>query len=565
MKYAYILLAMGAMLVSTRQAQGQADYVLINGRLYTVDPAQPVAEAMAVRGDRILMVGTTAQLTDVYPDAPHIDLEGRVVVPGFIDAHAHLMGLGLNRMRADLTGTRSVQEILERLETFAQQLPRDAWLLGRGWDQNDWPVKEFPTRQMLDAVFPERPVWLVRIDGHAAWANTAAIRRAYPALLTEAVPDPEGGHIVRDAEGRPTGVFIDAAMDLIARHIPPPSEAELDEALRRAVAEANRFGLTGVHDAGTSLATIRRYQQAVDAGTLTLRLYVMVDGLGEAFQHFCAQGPLLNYGGRLTVRSVKLYIDGALGSRGAALLADYSDDPGNRGLLRYEPEAFAQMVARAMQCGFQVNTHAIGDRGVRVVLDVYEKALQTLGRTVGRHRVEHAQVIAPEDFARFAQLNIIASMQPTHATSDMYWAEDRLGPERVQGAYAWRTLLQHGVRLAFGSDFPVESVNPLLGFYAAITRQDADGWPEGGWYPEQRLTREEALRAFTLDAAYAAFQEHELGSLTPGKYADFVVLSHDIMTVPPAQILQTRVLATFLGGQCVYADPEAAALCPAPR
>ena len=555
-----ILLA--AMLLLPIQARGQADYVLVNGRLYTVDPAQPVAEAMAVRGDRILMVGTTAQLTTAYPDAPHIDLQGRTVVPGFIDAHAHLMGLGLSRLRADLTGTRSVEEILERLREFARQLPEGAWLLGRGWDQNDWPVKEFPTRQMLDEVFPERPVWLVRIDGHAAWANTAAIRKANPALLTEQIPDPEGGHIVRDAEGRPTGVFIDEAMALIARHIPPPSEAELEEALHRAVAEANRFGLTGVHDAGVSLKTIQRYRRAVDDGTLTLRLYVMVDGLEEAFDYFCEHGPLLDYGGRLTVRAVKLYIDGALGSRGAALLADYSDDPGDRGLLRHEPEVFTDMVMRAMKCGYQVNTHAIGDRGVRVVLDAYEKALRTLGRTVGRHRVEHAQVVAPEDFARFATLDLIASMQPTHATSDMYWAEDRLGPERVRGAYAWRSFLEHGVRLAFGSDFPVESANPLLGFYAAITRQDAEGWPEGGWYPEQRLTRAEALRAFTLDAAYAAFQEHELGSLTPGKYADFVVLSHDIMTVPPEQILQTRVLATFFGGRCVYHDPEAAGLCP---
>lgn len=556
------LIGMFVLLLSPMTGQGQADYVLINGRLYTVDPALPVAEAMAVRGNRILMVGTTAQLTAAYPEAPHIDLQGATVVPGFVDAHAHLMGLGLSRLQADLTGTRSVEEILTRLQDFARSLPQDAWLLGRGWDQNDWPVKEFPTRQMLDAVFSERPVWLVRIDGHAAWANTAALRKANPALLMAPVPDPEGGRVVRDEEGLPTGVFIDEAMDLIARYIPPPSEAELSEALRRAVSEANRFGLTGVHDAGARLQTIQSYQQAVDNGLLTLRLYVMVDGLGEAFDYFCKQGPLLEYGGRLTVRSVKFYIDGALGSRGAALLADYSDDPGNRGLLRYEPEVFTEMVQRAMQCGFQVNTHAIGDRGLRVVLDAYEKALQTLSRTGGRHRVEHAQVVAPEDFVRFAKLGLIASMQPTHATSDMYWAEDRLGPERVRGAYAWRTFLEHGVRLAFGSDFPVESANPLLGFYAAITRQDATGWPEGGWYPAQRLTREEALRAFTLDAAYAAFQEHVLGSLTPGKYADFVVLSQDIMTIPSQQILQTRVLATFFEGRCVYNDPEAGPLCP---
>ncbi|GBD01584.1 N-substituted formamide deformylase [bacterium HR18] len=543
-------------------AYGQADYVLVGGRLYTVDPAQPIAEAMAVQGERILMVGTSEQVLAAYPNAQRIDLDGYVVVPGFIDAHAHLMGLGLNRMQADLTGTRSVQEVLERLKAFATSLPEGAWLLGRGWDQNDWPVKAFPTRYMLDAAFPDRPVWLVRIDGHAAWANTAALQQAAPELLATFVADPPGGRIVRDAQGIPTGVFIDAAMELVARHIPRPTEAVLEEALQRAVTEVHRYGLTGVHDAGADWDTIQRYRRAIDRDALRLRLYVMVDGLGEAFDRICTQGPLLGYKGYLTVRSVKFYIDGALGSRGAALLAEYSDDPENQGLLRYAPEVFAEMVQQAMRCGLQVNTHAIGDRGVRVVLDAYEQALQTLGRTAGRHRVEHAQVIAPPDFARFAALGVIASMQPTHAISDMYWAEDRLGPERVRGAYAWRTLLRHGARLAFGSDFPVESPNPLLGFYAAVTRQDAQGWPPGGWYPEERLTREEALRAFTLGAAYAAFQEDELGSLTPGKYADFVVLSQDIMTIPPEEILQTQVLATFVGGQCVFHHEAAAGLCP---
>lgn len=543
-------------------AYGQADYVLVGGRLYTVDSTQPVAEALAVQGERIVMVGTTEQVLATYPQAPRIDLKGYTVVPGFIDAHAHLMGLGLSRMQVDLTGTRSVQEVLERLKAFAASLPEQAWLLGRGWDQNNWPVKEFPTRQMLDTVFPERPVWLVRIDGHAAWANTAALMQAAPALLTTFVADPSGGRIVRDAQGMPTGVLIDAAMELVSRQIPPPTEIVLEEALQRAIAEVHRYGLTGVHDAGANWDTIQRYRRAVDRGMLRLRLYVMVDGLGEAFDHICTQGPLLGYGGYLTVRSVKFYIDGALGSRGAALLADYSDDPGNQGLLRYPPEGFTQMVQQAMRCGLQVNTHAIGDLGVHVVLDAYEQALQTLSHTAGRHRIEHAQVVAPPDFARFSALGVIASMQPTHATSDMYWAEDRLGPDRVRGAYAWRTLLQHGVRLAFGSDFPVESPNPLLGFYAAVTRQDAQGWPPGGWYPEQRLTREEALRAFTLEAAYAAFQEHELGSLTPGKYADFVILSQDIMTIPPEEILRTQVLATFIGGRCVFHHETAADLCP---
>ena len=545
------ILFLFAFLLMPGLAYAQADFVLHNAQIYTVNPEQPQAEALAVRGERILMVGTEAELLEAYPDAERVDAAGQAVIPGLIDAHVHLMGLGTSLLQADLVGAASKEETVERLKAFEETLPDGAWLTGRGWDQNDWPEKAFPTRQDLDEAFPERPVWLRRIDGHAAWANTAALETVGLEAL-RSMSDPEGGKIVRDAQGNPTGVFVDAAMSIIESRVPETSEEQLGQALGLAIEETKKHGLTGVHEAGLDRQTAERYQAAIDEGQFDVRLYGMIGGRGDAFDSFCEHGPILDYGGKLTVRAVKFYIDGALGSRGAALLADYSDDPGNQGLLMMPPDSFTADVRRALECGFQVNTHAIGDRGNRVALDAYEKAMQQTGRTSGRHRIEHAQVVALEDIPRFAELDVIASMQPTHATSDMYWAEDRLGPERIKGAYAWRRFLDSGAVLAFGSDFPVEEVGPLLGFYAAITRQDAEGYPEGGWYPEQRLTREETLRAFTIDAAYAAFMEDAVGSIEPGKYADFVVLSRDIMTVPAPEILETDVVATYLGGKPVY-------------
>ncbi|MDX1548221.1 MAG: amidohydrolase, partial [Rhodothermales bacterium] len=441
-------------------AYAQADFVLHNARIYTVDEAQPMAQALAVRGERILMVGSDAQVLGAYPEAERRDAGGRAVIPGLIDAHAHLMGQGVAMLQVDLVGTGSVGEIIERMRDFEQTLPAGAWLTGRGWDQNDWPAAAdgthpFPTRQDLDAAFPDRPVWLRRIDGHAAWANTAALRAVGLEVLA-GMDDPEGGQIIRDAQGQPTGVFIDTAMGYVGSKAPGFTDAQYAQALQLAIGEAVRLGLTGVHDAGIDRAEVELYQQAIDAGRFDLRLYGMIGGAGATFDHFCREGLIYDYGGKLTVRSVKLYMDGALGSRGAALLAPYSDDPGNVGLLREPPETFEQKVRRALACGLQINTHAIGDRGNRVVLDAYEAGFRDLGRGPGRHRIEHAQIVALEDIPRFADLGLIASMQPTHATSDMYWAEDRVGAERARGAYAWRALLDAGARLAFGSDFPVE-------------------------------------------------------------------------------------------------------------
>ena len=545
----FALLVLAACDRGTPEPSAQADLVLHNAQIYTVDDTQPTAEALAVSEGRIVMVGASAEVLAAYPEAEKVDAGGRTVIPGLIDAHAHLMGLGTARLRADLVGTATLDEVLARLRAFEATLPDEAWLTGRGWDQNDWPEKEFPTAADLDDAFPDRPVWLTRIDGHAAWANTAAMQVAGLDAIRD-MADPEGGKVIRDAQGEPTGVFVDAAMGAVSRHQPSLTEEQLDQALQLAIEETKRLGLTGVHDAGAGRSTVERYQRAIDEGRFDIRVYAMVGGRGQSFEHYC-NNHVLDYGDKLTLRSVKFYMDGALGSRGAALLAEYADDPGNHGLLRTTPEAFTDDVRAALDCGYQINTHAIGDRGNRVVLDGYEAAGIT---PEGRHRDEHTQVVALDDIPRFAELGIIASMQPTHATSDMYWAEDRVGPDRIKGAYAWRSFLDQGTPLAFGSDFPVERANPMLGFYAAVTRQDAFSWPEGGWYPDQRLTREEALRGFTIDAAYAAFQEDHLGSLSVGKHADFVILSRDIMTVPPPDILEIQVVATYLGGEKVYGD-----------
>lgn len=530
--------------------KAQAVELLINAHIYSMDRALPEAQAMATSDGQILAVGSDAGLHELYPGAKAWDLGGRTVIPGLIDAHGHLMALGERRLQADLVGTASVNDIVQRLKTFAAHLPDGAWLIGRGWDQNDWPGEHaFPSAAQLDMVFPDRPVWLERIDGHAGWANSAAMATIGN---LDTLPDPEGGRIVRDSQGRATGIFVDNARELIERARPPLSGADLDRALHTALAELNSYGMTGVHDAGIDLETWRRYRRFADAGELPLRIYAMALEGTKLEGQLCNQGLVLGYDDRLWARSVKIYIDGALGSRGAALLADYNDDPGNRGLLRMAPPVFERKVERALGCGLQVNTHAIGDRGNRVVIEAYRDAFAAAGQASGRNRIEHAQILNPADIPRLAQLGIIASMQPTHATSDMYWAADRLGEERLAGAYAWQSLRKAGARLALGSDFPVESANPMLGIYAAVTRQDLKGWPKGGWRPAERLTREEALRGFTLDAAYAGFMEQVTGSLTPGKFADFAVLDQDPMRVPAADIPKTRVLATFLGGKPVY-------------
>ena len=541
--------------ISMEQAPPAAEEVLIhNARIYTMDRGFTIAEAMLFDGDgKIHNVGEEQAMLRAFPDATRMDLGGKTVIPGLIDAHAHLYGLAISLSQAQLQETGSKEEVIRRLREHERHLPEGDWLLGRGWDQNDWPVKEFPSRGDLDSAFPDRPVWLRRIDGHAGWANSAALAMADQDLSGDW--QPQGGHIHRDAEGQASGVLIDGAMALVENAVPEISPELLEASLELALQQMVSLGLTGVHDMGIDRQVMELYQQRIVKGRFPTRVYAFTDGAGATLDWLCEAGPVEDESARLYMRAVKLYIDGALGSRGAALLSDYSDDAGNTGLLFMPPEDLEAKIEKAMACGFQVGVHAIGDRGNRVALDALESVLQKFPDNPGRHRIEHAQTLTAEDIPRFAELEIIAAMQPTHATSDMYWAEDRLGPERVLFAYAWRSLLDDGALLALGSDFPVEQINPMLGIYAAVSRQDTKGWPVNGWYPQEAMSREEAVRGFTLDAAYSGFMEQKVGSLESGKRADFVVIDRNIFEIDAAEIPATQVLQTWLDGKLVFSSP----------
>ncbi|WP_267225854.1 amidohydrolase [Dyella silvae] len=528
-----------------------ATTLLVNAHIHTMDPAHPEASALAWKDDgRLLAVGDTGDLVKRFADAQKVDARGATVIPGLIDAHGHMLGLGMTHIQVDLVGANSRAEVVERLKTGAARLPKGTWLVGRGWDQNRWADKQFPTAADLDAAFPDRPVYLERVDGHAVWVNTAAMKHAVKPL--DGDWQPEGGRIVR-AGNKASGVLVDGAVGLVAEAIPPLTHEQTREAYKAAFADAVASGLTGVHDPGTSLDDFKVLQEMAAAKEIPLRLYEMADGNHAALDWLCDQGGRwIDAGGRLQMRTVKLYMDGALGSRGAALLADYSDDHGNRGILVTAPDAYRSAVEKAYRCHVQVATHAIGDRGNRMVLDTYQAVLGDHADSDHRWRVEHAQIVALDDIPRFATLRIIASMQPTHATSDMPWAGQRLGAERLKGAYAWQRFIHEKVPLAFGSDFPVEHVNPMLGLYAAVTRQDLNGQPPGGWLPDQCVSRLQALAGFTRGAAYAAFMENEVGMLKPGLRADFVILSDDLMTVPPRKIADLKPLSTWVDGKAVY-------------
>ena len=526
-----------------------AEVVIVeNATVYTSNKNQRTVSSFAYKNGKIIQVGEIDSIRKQYPNHQTINLEGKTVIPGLIDAHVHLLSLGMALSRVDLVDTKSKEDILGRLKKYAEFVPEEKWLLGRGWDQNDWPIKELPTAEDLDTLFPNRPVWLTRIDGHAGWANTAAMNYASKELSGDWQPD--GGEIVRNSNQSPTGIFVDNAEALIAQHVPIETDKDIEFALTQAMAKTASVGLTSVHNAGTSKRAWDILNKINEKNALNVRYYAMADGNNEMLDHLCEKGPMLDDSAMLVARSVKLYSDGALGSRGAALLAPYSDRPDQSGLLLEYPEVLSQYAQKAASCGLQVNIHAIGDRGNRVSLDAIESTFAS--DNLGRHRIEHSQIIDQEDFERFKKLNIIASVQPTHATSDMYWAEDRVGPKRIKGAYAWQTFIGMGIPIALGSDFPVEKANPLLGFHAAVSRQDAKNWPTDGWYPEQALTRDQALHGFTIDAAFAGFQENEIGSIEVGKYADFIVLDNDIMTIPTSEILQTSVLSTFLNGKEIY-------------
>ncbi len=529
----------------------QADLVVTNARIYTSDVNRPIAEALAVRNGRITFVGSNrGALALAGPRTERLDLTGRTVITGMVDAHAHLLGLGQALRSVDLVGTRSYDEVVARVAERAKSARPGEWIRGRGWDQNDWADTRFPTHAALSRAVPNNPVYLTRVDGHAGLVNAKALELAQ---VTAATPDPSGGRFIRDSAGSPTGVLIDNAQGVVSRVIPPASRTQLREQTLAAIAEANRWGLTGIHDAGVGADGIGVYEALAREGRYNLRNYVMVRANDSVLDAFMRRGPQKAlHDGRIWIRAIKITADGALGSRGAALLEPYSDDAGNTGLITQPPERIRSVAVRALKAGFQVNVHAIGDRANRIVLNQFETALREVPTADHRFRIEHAQILNEQDIPRFAALDVIPSMQGSHQTSDMYWVPARLGQSRTKGAYAWRSLLNTGVVIPNGSDFPVEAVNPLISFHSFVTRQDAENFPAGGWMSEQRTTREEALLSITLWPAYAAFMENESGSLTAGKYADFVVLDRDIMTVAPEEVLGTRVLLTVLGGRTVY-------------
>ncbi len=556
-----------------------ADLVIRGAQVVTMDPARPQASAVALQGRYVLYVGSDAGVapyvgrgTRVVEGQAQAPGERLMVLPGLIDAHAHLVGLGLSLGRLDLRGMTSPEQIAEavRLQALGDRhraRGKDAWVLGRGWDQNRFSPPALPDHRPLDKAADGRPVWLRRIDGHAGWASAEALRRAG---IGRATKDPPGGRVVRDAGGEPTGVLVDNAMELVEKIIPPADGRSIEEAIFEAAHYVIQRGLTGVHEMGLGADAIAAYRRLAAAGRLPLRVYAMH---ADPIPTDVAQAPQSErYRARLaglakalgapesgpffTLRGIKLFMDGALGSRGAALLADYSDEPGNRGLLLAPKEHVLSMARWAMAHGYQIATHAIGDRANRLVLDAYEQAGVRAERDL-RFRVEHAQVVDAQDLQRFARLGVIASVQPTHATSDMPWAGARLSPERLGGAYAWRSLLSAGARLCGGSDFPVEEADPRLGLHAAVTRQDLKGQPAEGFFPAQRLTVGEAIRIFTADAAYAGFAENETGQLTPGHLGDLVVLAGGLdpslaPARPPQDLFRRPVLLTVVDGKVVH-------------
>jgi len=524
-----------------------------NANGYTLNTKGDLVQFTALAFDdagRIIAVGASADVAAKAPQAKRIDMGGRTLLPGLIDAHGHVFGLGQQLTQLDLFNSTSLAGALKSIGEYAGANPGHPWLRGRGWNQENWKLGRFPTAAELDAVVSDRPVWLERVDGHAGWANSRALALAG---ITKATPDPVGGKIVRDANGEATGVLVDTAQDLLTKVLPPQTEAESRTMLDRALGELARVGLTSVHDAGVDVTQDRLYRAYADAGKLTTRVYGMIGGAGADFDVLAKNGPLNDYGnGMYALRAVKLYSDGALGSRGAALIKPYSDDAHSHGLLFFKSGQMDTMMTKAMRRGYQVNVHAIGDAGNKQILDIYQKEVSATKSSAQRHRIEHAQVVQPGDIPRFKSIGIIPSMQPTHATSDKNMAETRVGPERIKGAYAWRTFLHQGSRIACGSDFPVEAPNPFFGLHAAVTRQDAQGQPVAGWYPNQAMSLKEAFRCFTLDAAYAGHREDSLGSLEAGKLADFIVIDQDLFKMPTYDIHKTGVLETWVAGKQVF-------------
>jgi predicted amidohydrolase YtcJ len=536
-------LLVGSLLAGCGSTKEKADYIITNAKVYTVDSLFSVADAFAVKDGKFVQVGQTDAVLEAYESDSLVDLKGAAVYPGLIDAHAHFYRYGLGLVEADLTGTGSFEEVLQRLEAHREKYPDNPWVIGRGWDQNDWETKEFPTKTEIDARYPNTPVLLTRVDGHAALVNQAALELAGINARTSIL----GGRVELE-NGKPTGLLVDNAIDMVSEKIPAPGRKQQIEALLNAQENCFAVGLTSVDDAGLEKETIDLMDSLHEAGSLKMRVYAMLNPSQANKDYYFEHGPYTT--DHLTVTSFKIYGDGALGSRGASLLEPYHDDHGNHGFLLNTPEAYADLAKEISEHDFQMNTHCIGDSANRTLLNIYSKLLEPDNDR--RWRIEHAQVVAPADLEVFGTHNIIPSVQPTHATSDMYWAGDRLGEERVKTAYTYQELLETAGLLAIGSDFPVEDINPLYGFHSAVARQDAENFPEGGFQPENKISREDALRGMTIWAAYSNFEEDKKGSIEAGKLADFVVLEQDIMEAPEKDLRDIEVLRTVVGGESVY-------------
>ncbi|MGC9338095.1 MAG: amidohydrolase [Bacteroidales bacterium] len=521
------------------------DMIIKNAKIYSVNEDFDVFESMVVNDGEIIALGDDEEISQKFKADKEIDLKGKSVYPGLIDPHCHFYGYGATLQEADLFETTSFNDVLSRLKEHAEKF-EEGWITGMGWDQNDWEVKEFPSKEKLDEIFPDRPVLIRRIDGHAALANSAALEIAGIKGPVEV----EGGEVETE-NGEPTGILVDNAIDLVRKNIPEPTEEQIRNSLLAAQENCFAVGLTSVHDAGLDKKIIQSIDSLQKSGELKMNIYAMLSPTKENFEEFMYKG--IYRTDKLHIASIKLYADGALGSRGALLIDDYSDDPGNKGLLLSSESYLREMAELADSFGYQVNTHCIGDGANRLILNLYRDILQE--KNDKRWRIEHAQIVHPDDVKLFGEYSIVPSIQTTHATSDMYWADERLG-DRINSAYTFQTFLQENGWLPNGSDFPIEEINPLLGYYAGVVRKDTKGYPEGGFLPDEVLTREQALRAMTIWAAKAAFEENEIGSLEPGKKANFVVLDQDIMLAPENEIYKTKILETWIDGDQVYSSEK---------
>ncbi len=543
-----LIACLTVVLISCSQMKKKVDLIIYSTTVYTVDSNFTVAQSFAVKDGKVVEVGTTSDIFNKY-SAPNVyNGIGKVIVPGFIDGHCHFFYYGENLVKnADLADTKSFEEILGILHHHHQKFDTE-WITGRGWDQNDWENKTWPNKAKLDELFPENPVVLTRIDGHAVLANSEALKRAgiNPERKTE------GGEILLDENGRMTGVLIDNAADLLKDYIPELSREEKTDALLMTQQKCFEAGLTSVVDAGMDKEDILLIDSLQKDGKLKMKVYAMLSPTEENFEHFLGKGSYVT--DHLSVRSVKLYADGALGSRGALLTEPYADDPGNYGILINHPDYYREICQKAFDAGYQVNTHCIGDSGAKVILDIYSEFLE--GKNDKRWRIEHAQIINPGDMNKFGKYSVIPSVQGTHATSDMYWAEDRLGPERIKWSYAFKELLEQNGWLINGTDFPIEKIYPIHTFYATVARKDLKGYPESGFLKENALNREETLKSMTIWAAKGSFEEDRKGSIEAGKDADFVILDSDIMQIPEKDIPRTRIVKTFVNGEEVYKNKD---------